>query len=207
MRLQLITAPWSSSPLGSEPLTLGEAKTFLKVDAGDDDTLIDSQIRGARNWAEKLLKRALITQTWELTLNAFPAVDNTKNQLAQIHLPLGQTQSLISFKYVDEDGVTQDMVGASPAEFQSDLTRDTGGLLAPEFGGSWPAIRKTIAPILIRFTVGYGTDSADIPAQIMDGIRFYLGQVYEGRGPQDMKGVDATLAEALLGPFRLQLLE
>jgi uncharacterized phiE125 gp8 family phage protein len=206
MRLQLIEAPWTSSPPGNEPLTVTEAKNFLKVDSADDDTLIADQIRGSRAWAEEYLQRALITQTWELTLDAFPVVDLMKNPLAEIRLPLGKCQSIISFRYVDEDGATQNMVGASPVEFQQDLNAYGAGVLAPEYGGSWPSIRQVLSPIIVRFTAGYGTTSTEIPEQILDGIRFRLATVYEGRGQQDVKGDPVKLAEALIGPYRLGVL-
>src|ERR1041385_152928 len=57
------------APPTVEPITLDEVKNWLKQDGGDDDALITDLISAAREHAEKYLRRALITQTWKLTLD------------------------------------------------------------------------------------------------------------------------------------------
>jgi len=47
---------------GLEPVDLEEAKNHLKVDGGDDNTLIQGLITTARQLAEKETNRAFITQ-------------------------------------------------------------------------------------------------------------------------------------------------
>lgn len=46
-----------------EPITVSDAKAWLRVDWTDDDTLIASLISRARAWAESVTHRALATQT------------------------------------------------------------------------------------------------------------------------------------------------
>ena len=91
MSLTLIAAPIL------EPMTLAEAKLHLRVDGTDEDDLITALIVAARRRAEHLLTRALITQTWELTLDEFPAAD--------IQLPKPGVLSIVSVKYLDSAGV------------------------------------------------------------------------------------------------------
>lgn len=55
-----------------EPLSLSDAKTFMRVDYDDEDTLIAQLIVDARREAEKLLKRALTTQTIQATIEPDP---------------------------------------------------------------------------------------------------------------------------------------
>lgn len=62
---KLIAAP------GAEPVTLAEAKLHARVETAADDTLISAMISAAREEAEHILGRALITQTWEMVLPAF----------------------------------------------------------------------------------------------------------------------------------------
>ncbi len=57
----------------SEPVTLADAKTFLRVDHDADDVLIGSLIAAARRLVETATRRALITQTWRLVRDAWPA--------------------------------------------------------------------------------------------------------------------------------------
>ena len=66
MSLQLVTPPTG------EPVSLAEAKLHLRVDVDDDDALIGSIISAARQAAETLTGRQLITSRWKLVLDAFP---------------------------------------------------------------------------------------------------------------------------------------
>ena len=60
------------TPPALEPLTLDEAKAYLRVDTAADDDLIAALIAGARIHVEAQTRRALITQSWRLVLDAWP---------------------------------------------------------------------------------------------------------------------------------------
>lgn len=49
----------------AEPVTLEEAKTQLRVEFNEDDTLISSYITAAREWAEGFLNTALVAAEGE----------------------------------------------------------------------------------------------------------------------------------------------
>ena len=55
-----------------EPVTLAEAKLFLRVEHDDDDDLIAALIAGSRIHIESQTRRALISQTWRLTRDVWP---------------------------------------------------------------------------------------------------------------------------------------
>ncbi|MEM6847594.1 MAG: head-tail connector protein, partial [Pseudomonadota bacterium] len=83
------------------PLTLAEAKDHLRVAHSDEDTLITRLIETATQHVDGLdgiLGRACITQTWTLTLDAFPSV---------IILPLPPCQSVAAITYIDTNGASQ----------------------------------------------------------------------------------------------------
>jgi uncharacterized phiE125 gp8 family phage protein len=63
--LSVTTAPTS------EPITRDEAKSFLRVDISDDDTLIDNLIQSAREFCEEYTGRTLINTTYKLSLDGF----------------------------------------------------------------------------------------------------------------------------------------
>ncbi len=103
MPLQLVTAP------AEEPITLLEAKQHLRVDVDDDDALIGSLITAARQAAETLTGRQLMTARWRLVLDAFPGA-------LSMHIPSDASftlpgpailitkcpvQSLVSIEYLD----------------------------------------------------------------------------------------------------------
>jgi uncharacterized phiE125 gp8 family phage protein len=54
----------------TEPLSLEEAKSWLRVDTGDEDQLIQSLIVSARLAVEAATNRLLINQHWRLLLDA-----------------------------------------------------------------------------------------------------------------------------------------
>lgn len=102
MQLNLRTAP------ECEPVTLGEAKNFLKVDLDDDDALIASAIVSGRKFAEHETKRAIITQTWQLIFDTVGV---------EFEIPKPPLQDVVSIKtigdtesYVDEDSADSQAV-------------------------------------------------------------------------------------------------
>ena len=50
------------SETGSEPVSLSDAKNFLKVDYTDDDTLIGALIKQARLWCENYLSKDIVAK-------------------------------------------------------------------------------------------------------------------------------------------------
>jgi len=60
------------APPGEEPVTLAEAKAFCRIDGSDEDALVDALIAAARLQVESLTGRALITQSWRLTMACAP---------------------------------------------------------------------------------------------------------------------------------------
>jgi hypothetical protein len=57
----------------TEPLTLADAKTYLRVDYDDEDTLIGQLITDARVYAQQVSKRSLASQTVRVTIEP-PAI-------------------------------------------------------------------------------------------------------------------------------------
>jgi uncharacterized phiE125 gp8 family phage protein len=89
--IKLITAP------KTEPISLVEAKLHLRVTTNDDDTLISSLIKAARQSAENFTNRALASQVLELILDDFPE--------KEIILPKPPVETVTSIKYTDCEGV------------------------------------------------------------------------------------------------------
>jgi len=201
MRLKRVTAPWTDSPQGNEPVTLAEAKSYLRQIENDEDTEIQREIRAARDWAESYTGRALINQTWELILDEWPAktIDNPNRYL---YLPKGQAQSITSLKYTDENGNTVDLATNSPG-IQFVTYTDGEPYIAVGYDGSWPTIKAVIDPIRVRWVAGFGTAASDVPEQIRDAILFYIANRHEVRAATDQKGAKENLAEAILYPWKV----
>lgn len=185
MGYRLITAP------ASDPVTLGEAKAHLRVDHSDEDARITSLIKAATSYLDGrtgVIGRCLVTQTWELTLDAFPA--------KEIELPLGPVASVTSVKYVDAAGLEQTL---SAGSYYVD-TASLSAWVVPE--DTWPATMAAANAVTVRYVAG--TAAASVPEAIRQAILLLVGHWYENRQPV-ADGSIASLpftVDALLAPFR-----
>lgn len=191
MTLKLITAP------ATEPVTASEAKSHLRVDTTADDTLIGTLITAARQHVENHLRRALITQTWELVMDAFPAGD-------VIRLPRPPLVSVTSIKYTDVAGSESTF---SSAAYVVD-TDSTKGRVVLKSGESWPSDTLAAANgVRVRYVAGYGSAAA-VPNPIRQAILLLIGTLYENR-ESVLVAQGVTVAqlpfgvEALLMPYRI----
>ena len=191
MTLKLITAP------ATEPVTSSEAKSHLRVDTTADDTLIGTLITAARQHVENHLRRALITQTWELVMDAFPAGD-------VIRLPRPPLVSVTSIKYTDVAGSESTF---SSAAYVVD-TDSTKGRVVLKSGESWPSDTLAAANgVRVRYVAGYGSAAA-VPNPIRQAILLLIGTLYENR-ESVLVAQGVTVAqlpfgvEALLMPYRI----
>jgi len=165
MGLQLIT------DVTVEPVTLAEAKLWLKVEDGitADDALITGLISAVRQMAEQKTGRALLGQTWKLTLDAFPdAIELTRVPLLAVS----------SVKYLDRDGVQQTL---SPASYTVDATNEPAWVV-PAYNVSWPETRADINAVEVTWTAGYhATDPTKVPAAIRQWMQLQLAAAYVNR--------------------------
>src|SRR3569832_1505142 len=81
-----------------EPLTLDEAKAYLRVEHSDEDETIAALLTAARLQVEAQTRRALITQGWRLALDAWP-------DSGVIPARPGPLQSLSAARVYDLDNV------------------------------------------------------------------------------------------------------
>jgi uncharacterized phiE125 gp8 family phage protein len=142
--LQVVTGPTT------EPVSLTEAKAWLRVDTSDQDTMISDIIAGARDYCEKYTGRALVTQTLAARWDAFPEV---------IKLPRFPVASVTSIQYVDSDGTTQTLAST---EYTTDIYSQPARI-TPAYGKSWPTTRDQVNAVTVTF-VGGGAAAAVAPA-------------------------------------------
>ncbi len=163
MALKLITAP------STYPVTLAEAKLHCRVDIADDDTLITALITAATEMAEQKTGRAIMTQTLELTLDAFPEA---------FELTRVPVQSITSVKYYDTTGTQQTL---SDTIYALDAADDFGfAHISPVYGGTWPTTRDQINAVAVRYVAGYA-DAASVPQSIKNWILLMVSTMYANR--------------------------
>lgn len=194
MAVEVVTAP------ADEPVTLQEAKDHLRVEVSTDDALIQRLITDAREWAERFTRRALVTQTWRLWLDAFPAGPGLYGPA--IALPGGKVQSVSNLKYVDAAGVLQTLAGADYALVAKDPQKPA--LLVPAYGKAWPGARGEPNAVQVEYVTGYGAAAA-VPAIVRQAILLHAGWHYAAREADDkntfLESLELKLTDARLFAF------
>jgi uncharacterized phiE125 gp8 family phage protein len=193
-----------TAPPSVEPVTLAEAKAFLRVDTGDDDALIAALVTAAREACERFTGRSLVTQTWTLFRDDWPG-------RAAIEIPRPPVLSIVHVKtYDDTDAAT---VWPSSNYFVDTVSQP--GRLIARAGVAWPKVARTAASIEIRFVAGYAPDESgspsdltgNIPGGLVEGIRRLVGYLYENRGECGADEANALSGAALLWrPYQVRRL-
>jgi uncharacterized phiE125 gp8 family phage protein len=183
-----------------EPLTIADAKTHLRFVETVEDALIVAQIRAARSEAETYTARALLSQTWKASYDAFPS------DAGPIVLPKPPLISVTSVQYVDLDGVAQTWSSALYAvyQFATGHPHAQAGYLAPIYGGSYPSTRVIPEAVRVTFVAGYGTRADQVPAAIAAAIKIRLSDLFgldRETASSEMKPWGPV--ERLLWPFRV----
>lgn len=170
-RQKLVTGP------ASEPVTLTEAKSHLRVTTTDDDTLIGTMIQAAREQVEAYLSKALLTQTRALVLDyGWPAS-------GEIHLPRPPVQSVSSISYLDVDGNPQTWSSSNYQVVGARATPDADASdchVIPAYGKSYPSVRPIPECVTVTYVAGWASAGA-IPRKILNGLLILIADMYENR--------------------------
>jgi uncharacterized phiE125 gp8 family phage protein len=193
MNLTLQSAP------SVDAVSLADAKAHLNVDFSGDDALIQAYLDAAIGYLDGrdgVLGRALITQTWDQTIDDFPHGDN---------LPLGlaPVQSITSVTYRDIDGNTQTFAA------ESYMLRHRYGRtwihLKDDY--TWPETDDEPDAVTVRFVTGYGDVASDVPAPLVSAIKLHVGHLYDLREPVNVGSIVSEIPfgyDALIAPYRVR---
>lgn len=188
-----------TSQPATEPITVAEAKTHLRVTFSDDDTYITALIKVARKYCEQYMNRVLITQTWRQNENSFSD--------GYIELKVAPVISVTSLKYYDTNNTQQTL---SASNYQVDLL-DEIAVIYDGITTSFPSITSDrINPIEVIYVCGYG-GASDVPVDIIHAIKLMVSHLYENR-----EGVNVGVAlvmtipmpdvvKILLNPYRINV--
>lgn len=183
------------APPEEEPVSLAAAKLHLRVDGTEEDSYIRGLVAAARMDAEHQTGRALVAQTWRLTLDRFPVGD--------IELPRPPLQSVKSITYLDAGGVRQTV---SPAEYRA-ITDEMFGRVVLAYGGSWPTCRVEPGSVLVTFVAGWA-EAADVPEAIRHWVKIKLATLYEQRSALNVGNIVTEMPrqawDCLLDAYRVR---
>ena len=161
----------------SDPISLQEAKTHLRVDHDDEDALINILKQAATEMAELHTGRSFVTQTRQMKLDYFPSGDICIQNGPLISISGTDTATspnTLGITYYDDAEVLQTL---SASEYWVDSSSNIARII---FKDSWPSTYDMPNAVIVTYTAGYG-DAASVPAAIRQAILLILGHLYENR--------------------------
>lgn len=198
MKLTRVTEPVQ------EIVTLAEVEgqTRLQGQLSAEADTVELMISAVRERAESVTRRALITQVWELTLDAFPVGREA------ISLPLPPLQSVDFIKYIDTEGNEQTL---DPATYRVGKASEPG-YAKPLYNINWPVTLQDSDVVTVRFTCGYGpiapSTSDNVPKAIKQWCLINVANLFENRETlgvayRETKYDLSTLADGLIENYRI----
>jgi len=167
-----------------EPVSLTQAKLFLRVDHEDENDLISSIITAARIQIEDYCGVSLILRLRQANFNALSSRDIIVN-----HYPL---RDVTAVRLIDKSG---EETALTSDQYQVNLKARPARL-------SLEKRPKTILnqSLSIDFMAGFGANESDIPAPFTQAILLLTAQLYE-RGDERPEDIP-LMVQALLMPYR-----
>jgi uncharacterized phiE125 gp8 family phage protein len=193
MNATLITAPTL------EPVTVQEARDHLRVTGTDEYAYIANLVVSARQEMEDWTRRAIMTQTWDYFLEAFPLGN-------AITIPFGNLQNVPLTQYVKyKDVAGTETTMTITTDYLVETNGEGFGRIVLPYSCTWPmGPFYPSNPIKIRFVCGW-TTQALVPMKLKQAILMRIAEMYEMRGESTVGSTVATnrTAENLIQSLRL----
>lgn len=188
------------SYVGSEPVSLDEAKAHCRIDFDDDDALVGALITAARQAIEDYCHISIVPKTITLTLEAaeqlrsiFAQPYQVREQWNSFELPYGPTQAVLSVTSIGSDGTTVLSCVLNQDYYLTGVAFKTIKII------------NSFSNNILVYTVGYAT----VPQALKQAILNEVAYRYESRG--EGGNVRATAfteqgvgiaAQVIAAPFR-----
>jgi uncharacterized phiE125 gp8 family phage protein len=157
-----------------EPITVDELKLYARIDGTDEDTLLTTFIKAARQGTEKYLGRKLIEQIITTSLDCW--------NYYVFKLPIGNLISLVEVRTVDESNIST--VYDSGNYYIRDIS-DPAEIVIKQ-GTTYPSnTARDKGGYEIEYKAGYGDEAEDVPDAIREVIKMWAALIYENRVPID----------------------
>jgi uncharacterized phiE125 gp8 family phage protein len=183
-------SPILIAPPAGEPVSLPEAKLYLRIDASDEDDLVRALITASRLLIEAASGRLLINQTWRLILDAWPAGGT-------LRLPLSPAGQIAGARVFDANGAP---TAVSPSALVLEAGSDPPLLLVQ---GAAPSPGRARAGVEIDVVAGFGPSGASVPEPIRQAMLRMIALWFENRGDAMAAGPSLPApVMALVAPYR-----
>jgi uncharacterized phiE125 gp8 family phage protein len=177
-----------------DPITLADAKSFLRVTIPDEDADITRFITAARSFCEQRTHRPIVAHTCDVFY------DRTLNPFGWITLPFAPVQAVTSVTTTDITGLA---TVVDPATYLVDLASEPARIGLPT-AVFWPFPLRAFQAIAVRLVLGYDQP----PEDLLQAMRLMLGHFYENRvaATDAVRGTAQSLplgVDELLAPYEL----
>lgn len=172
-----------------EPVSLAEAKGWLRVEGTEEDSLIQALIIAARLMVESEIGLVLLAQNWRIVGDAWPDGET-------IPMPIGRLISIAGGRVFAANGAPQSL---SPTDFEI-VKGEQRDSIRPLLR---PAPGRARGGIEIDVRLGFGEFAAQVPEPLRLAVRQLIAYWFENRGDAAIveRGLPAPV-HALLKPFR-----
>ena len=155
--------------LAVNPLfTTAEAKDFLKVDTTADDSLIDSLIKAATQSCQIFTNRYFLDTT---------VTQYSDNWFEFYRLYKSPVIAITHVKYYDTNDTLQTL--ASSNYILDNISQPAR--IGISVDGTLPNLADRINAVEVKYSVGYGELSSDVPEGIKQAVLITIGNWYENR--------------------------
>jgi uncharacterized phiE125 gp8 family phage protein len=197
MALSVVTPPTTLA------VPLADAKTYLRVDGTNEDSLIAGLIQAATDHVERVTRRTMIYTTYRLKLDSFPDGPIELPRSPAVDITAGATYAydMPSIDYFDQVG--DEISLEKEVDYELDLTENPPCLQLPAMT-YWPLTQAGKAKaVTVDFVAGYGPTAATVPALLKQGILLLVGHWYENREAVGSVGSEMALAvDSILKIYR-----
>lgn len=183
---------WAQTTAPSvEPVSIADQKLHLRLLNTDSehDKLLQSIIKAARQYIERVNGLAIIQQTWTLTLEAFPASKF-------IALPRYPVSSITSITYYDTSNASQTF---SSGSYRLQKLADNTSVVELNTNASWPGSYDRSDALTVTFVAGYGSAATNVPDDLIYAIKILAAHWFENPSAVDVAAPASF--EALTTPY------
>lgn len=176
-----------------EPVSLAEARAYLRIDGDAEDLLVQSLITAARLHTETLTARAMISQSWRVIMDGWP-----RGHI--LDLPIGPVQTVTELRVFEDDDI---VAVIDPSRYLVE-TAGVPARIAMRARQGWPRPGRALGGIEIDLDAGYGPEPGDVPGPLRQAVLQLVAHWYERREPVSLDGNPLpvpAMADALMRPF------
>jgi uncharacterized phiE125 gp8 family phage protein len=169
------------TPAASFPITLQEAKDYLKISGSDQDAEITQLIATATDIGERITGRDFINKTYTGFLDCFP------NDCVGLEIRKSKLQSITSIQYYLDDVLTV----FNSSNYYTTQSNSYSSIYLND-SSNYPSTDTRKQAVEITFIAGYGAIAEDVPETLKKAILTHIAYLFENKGDCDGCGSDSV---------------